>query len=399
MTLKKIKLFLLLGICFANIFCGILLLDYFNLILKRSDGQLKKTNGCIIYSIQHESNPLDKNIYNFQKLYHTLVENDEIRYYELYLQDLENTYHDSKFFSEVTGEMEPFCKAICCIQISANVIERCNLQVKEGRLFSEQDFFLEEQESIPVLMGSSYEKLYDIGDIFNFQYLYNAYKFEVIGFLDSNSKVDIYGNAINLDNYIIMPSFHVESISAASAGLKIHYANKTSGLVEIPDQNMDMFYSTILPLLSDAEVGDFSWNIYPEKYNFYDYFGIELENIRIFLVVFIVANVLLGLWGILKSATVFWDKGKEQLLKNILSVCSISFAVYCLHNVIFIYVLGYFGICFIHLPVIVLCCAAITGISLGVRSIGSLYVGKGKKIKMYKISNILLPMEKQKNQR
>lgn len=365
MSLKRIKLLLLIGVCFSNIFCGILLLNFFNSVIRRSDEQLKKTNGSIIYSIQHESNPLDKNIYDFQNLYHLLAENEEIRYYELYLQYLENTCHDSEFFSELTGEIEPFCKAVCCIQISANVIERCGLQVKEGRLFSEQDFFLEGQEPIPILMGASYERIYNIGDVFNFKYLYDDYRFELIGFLDNDSKADIYDGELDLDKYIIMPSFHMESLSAASNGLKIHYANKISGLVEIPDQDMNIFYSSILPLLSNAKVGRFSWNIYPEKYNFYDYFGVELENISIFLSGFIAANVLLCLWGILKSTTVFWVNGTKQFLKNTILISLISFVFYCFYNAIFICLLGYLSIRYIHLPIIILCCAVIMGISLG----------------------------------
>ncbi|EUJ52982.1 hypothetical protein [Listeria fleischmannii] len=84
-----------------------------------------------------------------------------------------------------------------------------------GRNFTTQDFiFQNEQESLPVLLGSAFIKYYQVGDILEIDYLAKPFKGKVIGFIKPNTSLAI-GNEeeIYLDKQIILPMVNFEKVA------------------------------------------------------------------------------------------------------------------------------------------------------------------------------------------
>lgn len=291
--LTIISFFMALIICFSLFYC------YLNKMLKLNKEQSE--DGFVTFSIQHESNPLDKDIQKFIDLYEELINNqsDNYEYYELYLQYLENDKEDGVFFSYETEEFTDACPVINCLQTSENVLEDFHITVREGRLFEKDDYLYGGNGEIPILMGSDYADLYQIGDSFQWNYLFEEYTFKVIGFLEKDSSIELAERNVILDTYIVMPAFMTEENVAESNGLKIHYANKTSGIIQFRESNADKFYSIVRPLLSDAGVGTYSWTIRPIDLQFKEMFGFSMKSVQRVILFCIFLLLLAEIWLII----------------------------------------------------------------------------------------------------
>lgn len=119
------------------------------------------------------------------------------------------------------------------------------------------------------------------------------YKFEIIGFLSENSNINMSSYNINLDNYIVMPSFMIDSNVPVTDGIKVHYANKTSGLVSLNKTDSDEFYKIIEPMLKNAKVGKFSWTVTPIENQYKEIFKISINQTRM-IILFLIIIMLLG---------------------------------------------------------------------------------------------------------
>lgn len=336
---KKIFGLVIISICLAMAICLIQLNNYFMKMLSSSSN----AQDFATYSIQHESNPLNKDMQCFIDLYNNLIpdQHDEYAYYELYLQFLENSAENLKFYSAQTNELTESCFMIKAIQISENVIRDFNITVSEGNLYDQSDYIYEQDGAIPILMGDAYSSIYNVGDTFVFTYLYDDYLFEVIGFLEKGSKVALGGKGALLDTYIVMPSFNIRDNVSITNGLKIHYANKTSGIVKINKDKANLFYTDIEPLLSAAHVGEYSWIIEPFDLYFKDIFGI---SIFIFMgIIYLICLILLIIMGLIIRKL---NKVKEESSKrfyeitNAVVIFGFTSSVYLLINFIYTFVLG-----------------------------------------------------------
>jgi len=262
--MRKIGLLVLISFLLALIICLPLFNKWLNVLLRVSETERKNNKG-ITFSIQHEDNPLNKELQDFAALYNALIENQKegYKYYEIYSQYLENFSEQKEFYSAISGELENQCSAIDCIQISKNVIDDFHIKILKGSSLLENDFILKKENEIPILMGNLYSSIYKLEDTFIFTYLYDDYTFKVVGFLEKGSQIDSFDYPIDLDKYIVMPSFTIEDNVEITDGLKIHYANKTSGIIEVLEDNKEIFYSFVRPLLENADVfitcsGDFT---------------------------------------------------------------------------------------------------------------------------------------------
>ena len=95
--MRKIGLLVLISFLLALIICLPLFNKWLNVLLRVSETERKNNKG-ITFSIQHEDNPLNKELQDFAALYNALIENQKegYKYYEIYSQYLEN-------FSEQKG--------------------------------------------------------------------------------------------------------------------------------------------------------------------------------------------------------------------------------------------------------------------------------------------------------
>lgn len=340
---KSKKIILLISISFflALFICLMFFYSYLNKMLRISKEQAE--DGFVTFSIQHESNPLDKDMQNFIDLYEGLINNqgENYKYYELYLQYLENDKEDGVFFSYETGEFTDACSAINCLQISENVLEDFHILVSEGRLFGQDDYLYVENGEIPILMGNDYADLYHIGDSFQWNYLFEEYTFKVIGFLEKDSGIKLAERNVILDTYIVMPSFIISEDMVESNGLKIHYANKTSGVVRLKENNADKFYSIVEPLLADSGVGTYSWTIRPVDLQFKEMFGFSMKSVQRVILFSGFLLLLMEIWLVVQfSGCGFMQK---KLIIEILysAVIFVITSIFCvLINYMFMFFMG-----------------------------------------------------------
>lgn len=158
-------------------------------------------------------------------------------------------------------------------------------------------------------MGNLYSSIYKLEDTFIFTYLYDDYTFKVVGFLEKGSQIDSFDYPIDLDKYIVMPSFTIEDNVEITDGLKIHYANKTSGIIEVLEDNKEIFYSFVRPLLENADVGTYTWSIRPMEYAFEEKFGTNIEIFQEIVWGIVFLTFLYEIWLIKKLSKIAW-RGK-----------------------------------------------------------------------------------------
>ena len=346
---KRVLGLVIISICIAITICLIQLNGYLLKMLSLS----RNEQDFATYSIQHESNPLDKDILCFMDLYNKLLpdQNDEYEYYELYMQYLENSIENLKFYSVKTNELTESCFAVKAIQISENVIRDHNISVSEGSLYDQGDYIYEQNEAIPILMGDAYTWVYEVGDTFIFQYLYDDYTFEVIGFLERGNKVILGGKSAVLDTYIIMPSFNIGDNVPITNGLKIHYANKTSGIVKMDMDKANLFYTEIEPLLTAANVGKYTWIIRPLELYFKDILGVSIFVFMGFiyfvcLILFIIMGCVIRRLRKTKKES---NKRVNQVINTVI-IFGLASSIYLLINFMYTFVLGIIiikSICFL----------------------------------------------------
>ncbi len=274
--LSKKKSCFLLGIFMALVFSVFIFFQWNLYLLQRSDRlERKRLRGFVECSLQHESDPMQTELADFKRLYESL---NEYRYMEIYGQPLDFLENGREHFDEYTGQWTKTAERVKAMQVSPNVLEEFRLTVAQGRSWEEKELLLENQgQKIPVILGAGYSGIYETGDAFEAKYLYDPYEFTVIGFLKPGSTIYTgRGGLTNLDSVILLPSFCVTEKYPVTDGLKIHYANKTSGYIKLGQEMYLEEYQEIKQLANNAGAGAYSFNLSPFSAFFRNRFGIPL---------------------------------------------------------------------------------------------------------------------------
>ena len=116
----------------------------------------------------------------------------------------ENGYEEGETFN--SSYPYQYFKAIA---VSQEAIDIYDMSVSEGRLFSDEDYFLEEEHgySTAVLLGSAYRDYFNVGDIIVGDGFNPERNITVVGFLEEGTlfgKVDCI-ELFPLDRYILFP--------------------------------------------------------------------------------------------------------------------------------------------------------------------------------------------------
>lgn len=241
--------------------------------------------GKVFISLQHESDPRKMNdISIFSDIVSKLSKSDNCKYYEIYIQPLYPRNYESI-------EKEEKIEAI---QISLNIQDDYSFNISEGRKFNKDDFIFE-GGIIPVILGNNYTGRFCVGDSFTAEYLFDAYEFEVIGILQEHPGVDVINGVYSLDNRVIMPSFFIASDKYITDGIKIHYANKTSGKICTDNQNIAKVQKDINSVIRNTQAGTYSLYSTSINYNIKLLLGLSIENI-IFVNFFILCIITILLY-------------------------------------------------------------------------------------------------------
>lgn len=115
-------------------------------------------------------------------------------------------------------------------------------QLSDGRNFTTTDFEYSGQ-NIPIILGDSYKKYYNIGDVSQYSYLYENFTFEVIGFWKADTTIKFDASEYNLNTYICFPYFNLSSSDFSNQSNRfqnLYYLDRTSGYILAEDSYEDM---------------------------------------------------------------------------------------------------------------------------------------------------------------
>ena len=135
---------------------------------------------------------------------------------------------------------------LAAVQIGPDVLKDFGVALQEGRAFQPTDYVLGEDKRIPVIIGADWSGTLKTGDSFEAEYLYDTYQFDVVGILQSQSMIYMTNRIYLLDQDIIMPSFAVTDEALITDGLKIHYANKASGVMKVQNVLLSLLLEMVL---------------------------------------------------------------------------------------------------------------------------------------------------------
>lgn len=90
---------------------------------------------------------------------------------------------------------------------------------------------------MPIILGSEYKGVYNVGDTLLGEYLFTKQEFIVVGIMEENSYVNNGWGLKTLNRYILMPMFNCTYNSSTNEDYYFqirHYINKTTGFLRIP---------------------------------------------------------------------------------------------------------------------------------------------------------------------
>jgi len=159
-----------------------------------------------------------KKKYNYDKLNEfasMLEQSTAFQYYKANWQPIDVLdFKGDKVFGAYyeSGDTEHFKKDdrgyhfVKSIQISKSVIPINNVQLIQGRFFDEDEYVLQEN-SIPIILGAEYSSIYKLGDEIKIEYYFKQFTGTVVGILQPSQKIVTTNRPeLILDRYMIIPA-------------------------------------------------------------------------------------------------------------------------------------------------------------------------------------------------
>ncbi|AOY77582.1 hypothetical protein [Clostridium formicaceticum] len=126
------------------------------------------------------------------------------------------------------------------VHVSENVLSEFGMSLDEGKIFSQKDFILDENNNVKVILGSEYKEYYRIGDTFEGINLFEKMVFEVIGFLPPDTYMPVKGSLFYLDRYMIIPAFSQVNFAQYPQFAKITLLQQANGQIITSDANINI---------------------------------------------------------------------------------------------------------------------------------------------------------------
>ncbi len=127
------------------------------------------------------------------------------------------------------------------IHVSHNVFSEFGISVAEGSIFSQENFRLDNPDTVKVILGNEYRDYYTLGDTFEAFNLFERMRFEIIGFLPQDTYMPIKGSLFYLDRYIIVPAFSQVDFNKYEDFAKITLSQQANGqIIAPPDTNINI---------------------------------------------------------------------------------------------------------------------------------------------------------------
>ncbi|HZJ76529.1 MAG TPA: hypothetical protein VFC70_02360, partial [Oscillospiraceae bacterium] len=217
---------------------------------------------------------------NLKTMYEKLISAKEFEYYEIYYQFLyilnyegspifRQMYEDGNPYKEdidieINGVKYPPAATIKAAQLGYNCFSEFNLDLSEGKTFEKGDYFHNINETIPVILGYEHKEQYKVGQNLQGIYIAEPFNFEIIGFLEQDSYIQIGGKVKYLDRYIVIPCFNCEKpINVQDKIFQVrHYGLKTSGILRPAEGVSNNRVKTIISKMA-KESGLGAYSVWP----------------------------------------------------------------------------------------------------------------------------------------
>ena len=212
--------FLLIVQCFV---CTLLINMIFATVLKThsSVSKFSKFIGNKSYYWVHDIATEENGEYEKLKAFHECLKNEKgWRFFTADTQPI--VINSSDIPDKFLFQYEQGCpiededkskKDVKCLHTSKNVFSEFGVTVSDGRGFQDEDFHYTAREYVPIILGHEYKDIFSVGQVLDGKYLFETFKFKVIGFLPELTEIPAPGNRGTLlcDRYIVMPAFTCEN--------------------------------------------------------------------------------------------------------------------------------------------------------------------------------------------
>jgi len=146
----------------------------------------------------------------------------------------------NQFFDPENGLYDSAHKNIKCMQISSNVFDLFGLSIHTGSSFTKDDYSLEKDQFVSVLLGADYQAFYRIGDTFQAIHGITRLTFKVIGFLEAGSIIPEGGRLVDLGSYMVIPAFEKYDFSSYREYARINLSQQANGSIICTRKNLNI---------------------------------------------------------------------------------------------------------------------------------------------------------------
>lgn len=180
----------------------------------------------------------NKNFYSFQMIdeINILNNNEDSKKIKDFYEIIKNKYNKNiSFYSDENLNLRNFVGIdnftspgganedfswVRAINIDLNFINNFNFKIDSGRYFINEDFEINKESPIPVILGNEYKNFFELGDLIEYknQYGGDIRKLKVVGFLDKNTIFISDDTSINLDSYLIYPLQSIDNTISLDSG-------------------------------------------------------------------------------------------------------------------------------------------------------------------------------------
>ncbi|HCL4548047.1 hypothetical protein EXM36_12415 [Clostridium botulinum] len=209
-------------------------------------------------------------IEKMRKLYININNNNDLKYYEVLIQNLEFLGNYTGNSALVNGSKESinqkingnFITSLKSLQLGEKASTYLNIadKMNQGKYFSKKDYYLNSNNEVPVVLGDLYSDMYNVGDSFEAIYLGTIkLKCNIIGFFRKDSSFYI-DQKYNLDDKIVMPALNIEPVLSLKNKKfeQILYSIKNTGY--IPYNNDDEYNHNTTIIDKTANETNINWS-------------------------------------------------------------------------------------------------------------------------------------------
>lgn len=284
----------------------------------------------------------DSHLHKIKAFYNGLNQNRQFLYLNSTRQPIEiiGFRGTKKFMYGYEESPMENLSGVKAMQVNKNTMELTGVEVEEGGLLKTSDFVYKEESIVPVLLGSQYKGIYNIGDTFEINYILKKINVRVIGILKPNSIIPVQNQTdFYVDRYIVMPELIFNSDPQNDEEMKFqkrHYLHLINGMIVTKKDSL--------------QTKDFVYDI-SRTSDFYDIFIIGADNMGTeFLFGMIKQNrslifsitVVLFIFSVLSMSFSFIMKINRNTRKfavHLISGASIhNITFYMLYEILFIFV-------------------------------------------------------------